>query len=198
VAIQFLPRPHAHVDVDLLYGVVAEFDNADALLHAAQKAYAAGFTNLDAYSPFPIHGMDEAIGMRERKVPIAIFLGGVGGALIGIGLQVYANAVAYPMNVGGRPLISWPSFIPVAYECTILFAALTAVFGTIAFNKLPQPYHPIFNTPGFDRASQDRFFLCVEARHSGGLDVAAAKAFLETLNPIRISEVHQDEEGDFD
>jgi len=191
-----------HVDthhgekVDLLYGVCAEFESADDLIHAAAKAREAGFTEMDAYSPFPIHGLDEAMGFRDTRVPYMILGGGIVGALVGLGLQSYVNMVDYPLNVGNRPLFSWPSFIPVTYECTILLASLTAVFGTLALCGFPKPYHPIFNMKNFARASQDGFFLCLEKRNKD-FDAEAAERFLQGLNPKHVERVMQDEEGSF-
>lgn len=179
----------------LLYGVVAEFSDAKPLLEAAQLAKERGYSKMDCFSPFPIHGLTDAMGHKEHKVPVMIFLGGCMGALIGLGLQYYTSAIDYPWNVGGRPYFSWQSFIPVTYECTILLAGLTAVFGTLAMCGFPQPYHPIFNTPNFLRASQDRFFLCIENR--GGQDMDQAYAFLKSLNSENVSFVYADEEGNW-
>lgn len=173
-----------------LYAVVAEFDTPDKLLAAAERARFAGFKRMDAYSPFPIHGLSEAIGFRDVKVPYLVFAGGLVGAMAGYWLQFYAHVLDYPMNVGGKPLQSLPSMIPVAYECTILFAGLTAFFSMIAINRLPRPYHSIFNTPGFVRATQDRFFLAIEATDPQ-FDLARTKVFLSELGSISVSEVEK-------
>ena len=171
-----------------VHGWVAEFDNPEDLIVAALKATEAGYTKMDAYAPFPVDGLSEAIGMRDVRVKWIIFTGGLAGVSAGMGLMYYTSVIDYPLNIGGRPLFSWPSFIPVAFECTILLAALGAVFGMIALNGLPQPYHPIFNTPGFDRASQDRFFLCIE---SDDPQFDGAAKFVQGLGAIADSEVEK-------
>jgi hypothetical protein len=191
-------QDHAHhEDESVLFGVVAEFDDPDDLMAAANAAREAGYVHMDAFSPFPIHGMPEAIGFHDVKVPWAIFGAGAAGLITGIVLQVWTSTVAYPMNVGGRPKISWPSFIPVAYECTILFAGLTAVLSVILFNGLPKPYHPVFNAPNFDRASQDKFFLSLEARDDHDFDTAKAEAFLNAQSAKNVTVVMADEAGEW-
>lgn len=184
-----------HPPTGPLYGVVAEFDDPHDLMHAVEKAKEAGFGKMDAFSPFPIHGLTEAMGWKCHKVPWSIFFGGLTGGLIGLGLQTWVNKTAYPMNVGGRPQFSWPSFIPVTYECTILIASLTAFLGALAFNGLPKPYHPVFDTPNFDHCSQDKFFLCLEA--GDGFDSNEAQKFLKGLKPVNVSEVFAEEEGNW-
>ena len=146
-----------------IYGVLAEFETAQGLVNAANGVRAAGYRRIDAFSPFPIEELSDAIGFRDRRLPLLVLLGGFAGLLAGLGLEYWVSTMAYPLNIGGRPYASWPSFIPVAFETTILFAALTAVFGMIALNGLPMPYHPVFNAPRFSAASRDRFFLLVEA-----------------------------------
>lgn len=171
-----------------VYAMVAEFDSAEALLAAAEATKKAGYRNVDAYSPFPVHGLSDAIGFHDVRLPWMIFMGGLIGFFTGYTLQWYTAVVDYPMNVGGKPLNSIPSFFPITYECTILFGALTATFGMLALNRLPKPYHSIFNTPGFERASQDRFFLAVEAddRKYAAADV---RTFLKGLEPLAVNEV---------
>jgi hypothetical protein len=171
-----------------LYGIAAEYEDAEQILTAANKAREAGYKRMDAYSPFPVHGLADAVGFKDNRLPWLIFFMGVAGTCVGIGLEYYTSVVDYPMNIGGRPLMSWPSFIPVAYECTILLAAFGAVFGMLGLNGLPQPYHSIFNAENFDRASQDRFFLCIEATDPK-FDVENTRAFLEGTNPLNVSEV---------
>ena len=144
------------------YALMAEFDSADALLKAATATGKAGFTKTDAYSPFPIHGMAEALGFRERKVAPIVLTGGILGMLGGYGLEYWTQVIAYPMNIGGRPYHAWVSFIPPAFETTILFGAFAAVLGMLALNGLPQPYHPVFNHERFSRVTQDTFFLAIE------------------------------------
>ncbi len=173
-----------------LYGLVAEFDEADDVLKAAEAVYDAGYRKIDAYSPFPVHGLSDAIGFKCNLLPWLIFFGGIAGCLGGITLEWYTSSIDYPMNVGGRPFFSWPSFVPVSYECTILFAALTAVFGMIILNGLPRPYHSIFNTPNFDRATQDKFFLAIEAIDPR-FDAKETERFLKGLNPVVVSAVER-------
>ena len=154
---------HDFSDPSGLYAIVGEFETPERLKLAAEEARHAGFKVMDAYSPFPIHGLSEAIGFRDTKVPWTVFIFGLIGVTCGYSLQFYTSVIDYPMNVGGKPLNSIPAFIPVSYECTILFAAFSAAIGMFVYNKLPMPYHPIFNAKNFERASQDRFFLAVEA-----------------------------------
>ena len=171
-----------------LYGLMAEFHSPTALVAAADKARLAGYRQMDAYSPIPIEELNEALGLRRTRLPILVFLGGLLGCFGGFGLAYWTQAVAYPMNVGARPLNSWPQFIPVTFETTVLGAALATFVGMWALNKLPQPYHPVFNVPEFVRASADRFFLCIEATDPR-FDVSATRQFLEGLNPLGVSEV---------
>ena len=170
------------------YGLLAEFDSAQALLDAAHQVRAAGYTKTDAYSPFPIHGLAEALGFRERAVAPIVLAGGVTGALAGYGLEYWTQVIAYPLNIGGRPYNSWPHYIPVMFETTVLGAALCAFVGMWALNKLPMPYHPVFNVPAFARASRDRFFLCIETTDPR-FDRHATAKFLESLHPVGVSEV---------
>jgi hypothetical protein len=171
-----------------LYGLMAEFESPEELLAAAQRAYREGYRRLDAHSPFPIHGLAEAIGVRRTWLPLLVLIGGLLGALVGYGTQYYVAAIDYPINVGGRPFNSWPSFIPITFEVTILFAALTAVFGMLALNGLPMPYHPVFNAPRFALATHDRFFLCIEAADPR-FDPESTRRFLEGLNAKEVSDV---------
>jgi len=182
----------ATFDLPKVYGIVAEFDDPDIILAAAHRAREAGYTRMNAYTPFPVHGIDDAIQFRDTKVQWTIGIAGVLGCIGGMSLQYYTSAVAYPMNVGGRPKFSWPSFIPVAFESTILFAGLAAVVGMLAFNGLPKPYHPIFNTPNFEQASQTRFFLCIEA-DDPKFDSVDTSRFLEGLQALQVSTVNADD-----
>jgi hypothetical protein len=170
------------------YGLMAEFDTPTALVQAAEKARLAGYRQMDAYSPIPIEELSEALGLRRTRLPILVFLGGLFGGLGGYGLQYWSQAMEYPMNIGGRPYHSWPHFIPVTFETTVLGAALTAFVGMWALNRLPQPYHPVFNVPAFDRASTDRFFLCIESGDPR-FERDATWKFLEGLHPVGVSEV---------
>jgi hypothetical protein len=171
-----------------VYALVAEFASAQDLLEATRKTRESGYTRIDAHSPLPIHGMEEAIGQSYTRLPIFVFVGGLAGAVGGYLLQYWTQVIDYPLNIGGKGLHSWPAFIPVTFECTILFAAFTAVLGMIVMNGFPRPHHPVFNTPNFERASQDRFFLAIEAEDPK-FERAATRAFLEELSPHAVSEV---------
>ncbi|RIK46173.1 MAG: molybdopterin oxidoreductase [Chloroflexi bacterium] len=168
-----------------LYGLMAEFDSSDALVDKARQTYRAGYRRISAYSPFPVEGLADAIGLRPTRLPYLVLLGGIAGALGGYALQYYAAVVDYPLNIGGRPLNSWPAFTVVTFEMTILGAALVAALGMLLRNGLPQPYHAVFNAPRFHLASQDRFFLCVEARDPK-FDLAQTRQFLESLGASEI------------
>jgi hypothetical protein len=171
-----------------IYGLMAEFEDPTALVSAAHRARAEGYRRMDGYSPFPIEELHDALGMAHTRLPLIVLIGGLFGCLGGYGLQYWVSAIAYPLNVGGKPLHSWPAFIPVTFECTILAAALSAVFGMLALNGLPMPYHPVFNVPRFALASRNRFFLCVEARDPK-FDLETTRQFLETLGPREVSTV---------
>jgi hypothetical protein len=173
-----------------LYGLTAEFESPTALVQAVRQAREAGYTCMDAYTPFPVEGLPEALGFRKTKVPMLILIGGITGALSGYALQYYCAVISYPINIGGRPLNSWPSWIPVTFELTVLFASLTAVFGLLALCGLPMPYHPLFHVPRFSRATRDSFFLCIESRDPR-FDRAATMDFLKGLDPREVSEVPQ-------
>jgi hypothetical protein len=171
-----------------LYGLLAEFETPDALLVAARKAYGNGYREMDAYSPHPVEGLAEAIGFEKTRVPLVVLIGGIAGGLTAYAMQYYSAVWDYPLNVGGRPLHSWPSFIPITFELTVLFAAFAAVFGMLLMNGLPKPYHPVFNVPEFKLASQTRFFLCLEANDSK-FRPAETRNFLETLGALAVREV---------
>jgi hypothetical protein len=171
-----------------VYGLIAEFDNPTELVAAARHAHASGYRRMDAYSPIPIEELHEALGFGRTKLPLIVLIGGIIGGLGGYGLQYWSSAIAYAMNVGGRPFNSWPQFIPVTFETTVLGAALAAVLGMLALNGLPMPYHPVFNVPRFALASRNRFFLCIEARDPR-FDRDETQRFLESLGPRGVSEV---------
>jgi hypothetical protein len=171
-----------------LHGLMAEFGTPDALVAAARRAYLEGYRAMDAYSPLPVEGLAEAIGFHHTRLPTIVLAGGLAGCIGGFFLQYYLSVVAYPINVGGRPLNSWPAFIPITFELTILVAALSAVLGMLALNGLPMPYHPVFNVPRFALATRDRFFLCIEARDPK-FDPLATRRFLESLTDRPVSEV---------
>ena len=147
-----------------LYGVMAEFETPTAVVEATRSAYAAGYRRMDAFSPYPIEELTDALGIKHTKLPLIVLIGAILGCLGGYALCYWVSADVYPLNIGGRPLNSWPAFIPVTFECTILLAAVAAVFGMLALNGLPHPYHPVFNVDSFELVSRNRFFLCIEAR----------------------------------
>ena len=171
-----------------LYGIMAEFATATDLIAAAEKSRSAGYRRMDAYTPYPIEQVWEAIGHHRSRVPLLVLIGGIIGCVGGYGLQYWVSAVEYPLDIGGRPYNSWPAFIPVTFECTILVAGLFAVIGMLALNGLPTPHHPVFNVPRFALASRDRYFLCIE-RRDRKFDRAGVRAFLEGLGPTEVWDV---------
>ena len=173
-----------------LYGVMAEFASADTLVCAARRAREAGYRKMDAYAPFPIETLPEALELAPSHIPLVMLGGGIMGALTGIGTQCYATLISYPMNIGGRPLPSWPALVPVTLELTILFSVLGGLLALFIAIGLPSVYHPVFNVPNFGRASQDGFFLCIEVGDKR-FDLAATSAFLETLQPVSVEPVHK-------
>lgn len=187
-----VPRtePYADLTPGVLYGLMAEFDDAEGLTEAIRRARKAGYRRMDAYTPFPVHEVAEALDFHRTWIPQVVLVGAITGLLAGLALQYYSSVIAYPLNVGGRPLASWVSFIPVTFEMTILLASLAAVFGMLALNGLPMPYHPVFNVPRFELASQDRFFLVIEASDPA-FDVEQTRRFLEGVNPREVFDVPQ-------
>jgi hypothetical protein len=171
-----------------IHGLMAEFETATQLVAAANRTREAGYVDVDAYSPIPVEELHHAIGFKSTKLPLMVLIGGLLGASGGFSLEYWVSAIAYPINVGGKPFVSWPMFIPVTFECGILGAALTAVVGMIALNKLPQPYHPVFNNPRFAMASRNRFFLCIEATDRQ-FDLDRTRAFMETLGAHEVTTV---------
>jgi hypothetical protein len=171
-----------------IYGVMAEFDDPARLLRAVERARDEGYQAMDAYSPYPIEGLHEALGARRTILPLVVLLGGLFGGLGGYSLQYWASAIAYPLNVGGRPLNSWPAFIPPTFECTVLGAALAAVLGMLALNGLPCPHHAVFNVERFALATRNRFFLCIEAKDVR-FEPQATREFLASLEPREVSDV---------
>src|SRR5688572_579666 len=171
-----------------IYGLLAEFTDPEDLLAAARKAHAEGYRQMDAYTPFPVHGLTEAVGFKRTRLPIIVLMGGMTGAIGGFAMQYFANVMHYPINIGGRPHNSWPSFIIPTFEMTILFSAFAAVLGMLALNGLPQPYHPLFNVPAFELASRSHFFLCIEIGDPK-FDLNSTRTFLESLSPRSVSVV---------
>jgi hypothetical protein len=170
------------------YGLLAEFDGPEKLLHAAQRTKDAGYQRVEAYSPFPVEGVGETLHGRSTRVPVIVLAGGILGGLTGYGMQYFVAVISYPINVGGRPYNSIPSFVPVTFEMTILFAALFATAAVLILNGLPMPYHPVFNVPEFVRATRDRFFLCIEASDPH-FDPVETRAFLKSLGAREVSDV---------
>ena len=174
-----------------IYGVMGEFGTPEELLHAVEKVREAGYRRFDAFAPFPVEGLSEALGLKRNLVPAITLLGGLAGGIGGFFFQYWAMASTYPLNIGGRPLNSWPAFIPVTFELTILGASLAAVFGMLGLNKLPQPNHPVFNVHRFTHASSDRFFVCIESKDRK-FDLAECARLLEEVHAHHITEVALD------
>jgi len=176
-----IPRP-------ALYGLLAEFDTSAAVVAAAARVRQDGYRRVDAFSPIPVEALSEALGFRCSRVPVIALLGGLAGGIGGYALQYWTSVIDYPLNVGGRPLHSWPAFVPVTFELAILGAALAAVLGMLALNGLPRPYHPVFHVPSFALASRNRYFLCVESADPL-FDAAETKRLLESLSARSVYEV---------
>jgi hypothetical protein len=173
---------------DNVYGLMAEFATPEQLLGATRAAYQAGYRKMDAFTPYAVEGVAEALGFTRTRVPLITLLGGILGALTAYGMQWYSAVADYPLNVGGRPLHSWPAFIPITFELTVLFAAIAGLIGMLWLNGLPKPYHPVFNAPQFKLASQTRFFLCVEACDPV-FRASEVRQLLNQFEPINITEV---------
>ena len=174
-----------------IHGLMGEFGTPEELIHAVEKVREAGFVRLDAYAPFPVEGLSEAMGLKRNLVPAITLLGGLAGGIGGFCFQYWVAAITYPLNIGGRPLNSWPAFIPVTFELTILGASLAAVFGMLALNKLPHPHHPVFNVERFTHASSDRFFVLIEASDPNFHLEKCARLFQE-VHAHHITEVAHD------
>ena len=179
---------HGSPGTDAIYGLMAEFDNPTDLVAAANRARLEGYRDMDAYSPMPIEELNEALGIRKTKLPLIVLIGGICGGLGGYMLEYWSSVIAYPLNIGGRPFHSWPQFIPVTFECTILLGGLTAAISMIIMNGLPSPYHPVFNVERFANASRSKFFLCIESEDPR-FDRTATEGFLASLGPEEIAEV---------
>jgi hypothetical protein len=181
------PSPRRRVTPSL-YGVMAEFDNPTDLVAAAQRTYEAGYRRINGYSPYPIEELSEAIGFTRTSLPLIVLIGGILGGLGGFFMQYWMEVIDYPLNVGGKPYNSWPAFIPITFECTVLMAAFAAVLGMLVLNNLPQPYHPVFNAPNFALATRDSFFLVIEASdHKFEHD--EVMHFMKTLEPKDLIDV---------
>ncbi|HEY2828960.1 MAG TPA: DUF3341 domain-containing protein [Thermoanaerobaculia bacterium] len=170
------------------YGIMAEFNDPQALLDAANATREAGYKDIDAYSPFPIHGLSDAIGFGHTKLSGLVLVMGILGGCGGFFMCWYANVMSYPVNIGGKPLSPWPAWIPITFECTILLAAFGAVFGMLALNGLPMPYHPVFNVKRFENASRDRFFLVIQSRDPK-FEADSVYQFMDTLKPREVVDV---------
>lgn len=170
------------------YGLMAEFDSPDAILEAAHRVRAAGYREVDAFTPYPIEELNEVVVGHRSRLPLIVLIGGLLGAVGGFALQYWSAVIEYPLNVGGRPFNSWPAFIVPTFECTILAAAFAAVVGMLFLNGLPAPYHPVFNVPRFALASRDRYFLVVKTKDPQ-FDPTSTREFLQTLRPVEVADV---------
>ncbi len=173
---------------DNLYGLAAEFDGKDSLMEAANRAREQGYRKMDAFSPYAIEGMAAALGRKPSPLPLIVFFGGFGGAAAGYFMEWYASVKGFPLNIGGRPWHSWPSFIPITFELGVLCASFSALFGMLALSGLPRLYHPVFNVPEFHLATRDKFFLCIEAADPR-FNPVETRAFLESLHPRGVFDV---------
>jgi hypothetical protein len=180
---------------EALHGLMVEFLTAEQVLKATQKSWQTGYRELDAYTPYPVEGLAAALGLKRSRIPSVVFVGGLVGAVVGFTMQLYSMSADYPINVGGRPYNSWPVFIPITFEVMVLVAAFSALLSMLFLNGLPRPHHPVFNVPGFERASQDRFFLCIEAIDPK-FDLEQTTQFLLSVSPLgKVMEVPHEEIG---
>lgn len=170
------------------YGLIAEYDTPEQVVAAATAARQAGYTRMDAYTPFPVEALDDALALKPTNLGFLVLLAGVAGAGGGFFMQWYSTHIAYPLNIGGRPLLDWPTYVVITFEVTVLLAAFTAGLFMLGRNGLPRLYHPVFNTPGFERATRDGFYLCIEAVDPR-FDLAGTRSFLDGTAPVRVQEV---------
>ncbi len=171
-----------------LYGLMAEFDTAAGIVRAAREVHARGYRKVDAYTPYPMEEVTDALHLHKTRVPLVVLCGGIAGLLFGWGLQYYTAVIDYPINIGGRPTNAWPAFVVPTFETTVLFSAFAALIGMLALNGLPRPYHPVFNVPAFVRASRDRFFLAVEVEDPK-FELDATRELLRSLGAVDVAEV---------
>jgi len=181
-----LVDPESGIRVDRIYGFMIDFEDPEELLEAVEQIYKAGYRRIDAYTPFPVDGLDEALRLGPNRLPLIVLGGGIIGAVGAFTLQYYASVIDYPLNVGGRPLNSWPAFIPITFEVAVLMAAFAAVLGMFILNGLPQPYHPVFNVQHFELASRSHFFISIESQDPK-FDLEDTRRFLESLGPGTVS-----------
>ena len=173
-----------------VWGITAEFDETEPLINAARAARESGYSRMDCYTPMPVEGLSDAIGFRNKQMPALMFCGALIGGTLGYFIQWFSNTTSYPLNLGGRPYHAWPNFIVITFECTVLFCALTGVFGMLILNGLPTLYHPMFNVEGFERASQDRYFFTIESRDKN-FDLNRTMDFLRAQGALRVEVVEK-------
>jgi hypothetical protein len=171
-----------------LFGLAAEFDSAEAIVEAARRVHDEGYRCTETYTPFPVTDLPEALGLQRTAMPLIVLVGAIFGAAGGFFMQWFANVIHYPWNAGGKPPNSWPAFIPITFELGILCGAVAGVIGLFVLNRLPKPFHPMFNVERFARASRDRFFICIEA-DDPKFDPQATRYFLQRLEPLAVMEV---------
>lgn len=188
LSVTTLREPEIEYEEPALFGLMAEFEEHEALLKAARQAYGEGYRRMDAYSPFPVEGLAEALGHEASPIPLFTLAGGIIGGLGAYFMEWIAMAKLYPLNVGGRPMNSWPNFIPVTFELTVLIASASAFIGVFLMCRLPHPHHPVFNVPEFERASSERFFLCIEA-DDPKFELSETRKFLENLKAVKVTKV---------
>ena len=174
----------------VLYGLVAEFEDAHEVVEAARRTRDAGYRKIDAYTPFPVEELSEALGHRDIYVPMIMLAAGILGGIGGFAGLTYLTVQEYPLNIGGRPLFAWPSFVPITFELIVLLSALSGIVGMFWLNGLPQPYHPVFDTPNFEHATSSRFFLSIEA-DDPKFDREETLRFMESLGAANVSAVEQ-------